>query len=363
MIVSEQFTVPPQTDGPPLISVPYEFSANFAELLAGLNISLVVSNFYRGGQLVVLGTHNGRLSCTFHTFEHPLGIAVRPDRIAVCTRRQIDFLRAAPGLAEQLSPQGLYDGCYLSRHSHLTGEVQAHEIAWSDDNLWVTNTLFSCLCTLDDHYSFVPRWKPSFVSELAPEDRCHLNGLAMFEGEPRYVTALGETNTFHGWRSNKNRGGCLIDVRTKAVITRGLAMPHTPRLYGGRLWVLESGQGRLLTVEPESGRTETVVTLPGYTRGMSLIGPYAFVGLSIMRKTTQFGETPIADLAQQLRCGIRVVDLRSGHVVARFDFISGVEEIFGVEIVPKTRLVALSSPNPQIDGRQNIWYIPPVGKL
>lgn len=95
--------------------------------------------------------------------------------------------------------------------------------------LWLVNTRFSCLCTIDSKHSFVPRWRPRFVSGLSPEDRCHLNGLGMRDGRPRYVTALGQTDERGGWRANKRDGGCLIDVDSGEIISQRLSMPHSPR--------------------------------------------------------------------------------------------------------------------------------------
>src|SRR5262249_22232865 len=148
------------------------------------------------------------------------------------------------------------------------------------------NRRFSCLCTLHPDYSFVPRWRPKFISALAPEDRCHLNGLAIVDGRPKYVSALGETDAAGGWRANKPRGGCLIDVDSTEVIARGLSMPHSPRQHDGRLWLLESGTGRLLLMDGCSGRGQAVAELPGFARGMALAGPYAFIGLSKIRETS-----------------------------------------------------------------------------
>src|SRR5947207_9982868 len=147
-------------------------------------------------------------------------------------------------------------------------------------------TRFSCLCTLDPDYSFVPRWQPPFISALAAEDRCHLNGLAMVDGRPRYVTALGESDTARGWRANKPRGGCLIDVDSGAVLSRGLSMPHSPRWHDGRLWVLESGTGQLLLIDGATGRRQRIAEVPGFGRGLAMAGPYAFIGLSKIRKTS-----------------------------------------------------------------------------
>src|SRR5262249_4860693 len=161
---------------------------------------------------------------------------------------------------------------FLTRSSHVTGEIRVHEMAWVGGELWFVNTLFSCLCTLHPALSFVPRWKPPFISALTADDRCHLNGLAVADGAPRYVTALAETDASEGWRGYKIEGGCLIDVVRNETCARGFAMPHSPRVRQGRVWLLDSGRGRLVTVDPDTGRTETVADLPGYPRGLSFAG-------------------------------------------------------------------------------------------
>jgi hypothetical protein len=187
-----------------------------------------------------------------------LSLAVKPDGLAVAARAQVWFLHVAPDIAARVEPAGRHDACFLTRTSHFTGEVQAHELAWAGDELWLVNTAFGCLCTLDGRHSFVPRWRPPFVTALAAEDRCHLNGLAMADGVPRYATALAETDTPQGWRANKVHGGCLIDVAGGRTVARGFAMPHSPRVHGGRVWVLNSGAGRLMLVDPASGQAEAV---------------------------------------------------------------------------------------------------------
>jgi uncharacterized protein (TIGR03032 family) len=279
--------------------------------------------------------------------------------VAIGTRRQIWFLNSARDLAAQVQPHGKYDGCFLTRTSNVTGEIHGHELAWGDEELWVVNTLFSCLCTLHSQFSFVPRWRPTFISALAAEDRCHLNGLALESGRPRFVTALAETDAPAGWRPTKATSGCLIDVLTGAVVARGLAMPHSPRLHDGKLYVLDSGNGQIVCVESNTGRWETVAQLPGYTRGLACFGPFAFVGLSRIRETTVFGGIPIAERRDQLKCGVTVVDLRTGKSIASLTFASGVEEIFAVEILPGARCPVLSAPNPTGDGAETMWLVPP----
>src|SRR5205823_2582464 len=169
------------------------------------------------------------------------------------------------------------------------------------------------------------------------EDRWHLNGLAVVDGRPRYVTALGATDTAGGWRANKPQGGCLLEVSSGAMISRGLSMPHSPRWHDGRLWLLESGTGRLLLVDAATGQRQTVAELPGFARGLAMCGPYAFVGLSKIRSTSAMDGVPLAQRREQLKCGIGVVDLRSGRVIASLECHTAVEEIFDVQLLPGLR--------------------------
>ena len=203
--------------------------------------------------------------------------------------------------------------------------------------LWLVNTRFSCLCTIDRESSFVPRWRPRFVSGLSPEDRCHLNGLGMRDGRPRYVTALGKTDGKGGWRANKRDGGCLIDVDSGEIIAEGLSMPHSPRWHDGRLWLLESGLGQINVVDLHSGTREVVATLPGFTRGLDFAGPFAFIGLSQVRETATFGGLPITEGGNERNCGVWVVDVRNGQTVAFLRFKADVQEIFAVQVLQGVR--------------------------
>lgn len=320
----------------------YLHSTNFPDLLETIGATLMVTT-YQAGKLVVFRSREGKISMLLRTFDKAMGLAVNPHRMAIATTYQIWTLLNSPLVAGKLEPRGQHDGCFLPRTSHVTANIDSHEIAWAGDELWVVNTLFSCLCTLEADYSFVPRWKPPFVTRLARHDACHLNGLAIENGCPKYVTAFGETNEREGWRGNKVDGGCVIDVESGAVVARGLSMPHSPRLHEGRLWLLDSGRGRLCHVDPSDGRIETVCELPGYTRGLAFAGRLAFVGLSKIRETSVFGGVPVADRLkdEERKCGVAVVDLQSGRVVAFLEFQGSVEELFDVQLLTGLRYPAV----------------------
>jgi uncharacterized protein (TIGR03032 family) len=187
----------------------------------------------------------------------------------------------------------------------------------------------------------VPRWRPTFITALAAEDRCHLNGLALVDGRPGYVTALGTTDTAGGWRADKPHGGCIVDIASGEFVVRGLSIPHSPRWHEERLWVLESGIGGLSLVDRASGQRETICQLPGFTRGMALAGPYAFIGLSKIRETSAMDGVPLAERRDELKCGVAVVDLRSGAAVAMLEFQTAVEEIFDVQLLLGVRFPEL----------------------
>lgn len=369
-----------ETAAPATREVRHEYSRALPPLLSQLGASLLVST-YQAGKVVAVGVHQGELTLSYHNFERAMGLAVTPDGLAVGARAQVWFLQSTPKLAAHVEPDGRHDACFLTRSSHFSGEVQAHELAWAASRgqgpgvrgqecltpdpcplppgeLWLVNTSFSCLCTLDSRHSFVPRWKPPFVTALAAEDRCHLNGLAMADGMPRYVTALAETDTPQGWRADKVKSGCLIDVASGQTVARGFAMPHSPRVHRGRVWLLHSGAGQLVLVDPASGKTEIVTELPGYTRGLALHDHFAFIGLSKIRETATFGGMPIAERRPELKCGVGVVDLRTGRLAAHLEFVTGVEEIFDVQVLPGVRCPALSGPYPTVDGGGPIWTVP-----
>jgi len=308
-------------------------------LLRELGASLLVTT-YQANKLLAVRAQGAGLSTLVRTFDKPMGLAVDAKRLALGTRNAVWQLRNAPDIAHEVEPRGAYDACFLPRSSHVTGDIGIHEMAWAgkqDEELWIVNPRFSCLCTLDPDYSFLPRWRPPFISAFAAEDRCHLNGLAMADGQPKYVTALGESDSAGGWRENKPRGGCVIDVNSNEIIRRGLSMPHSPRWHDGRLWLLESGTGRLVTVDAMTGQYESVVQLPGFTRGLAMAGSSAFIGLSKIRAGSAMDGVPLAECRSQLKCGVAIVDLRSGQMTGLLEFQTAVEEIFDVQLLPGLR--------------------------
>ncbi|MCC9599848.1 TIGR03032 family protein [Stieleria sp. JC731] len=362
----------------------YRHSSKFVPILEHLGCSLLVST-YAAGKVASIGAADGELHLRFSNFQQAMGIAI-PDALAsvdagaanveardaeigksisartlaVGGPNLVWFMRDAGSLARQVEPAGTYDRAFLARESFVTGNISIHEMAWGHgQELWMVNTLFSCLATLHPDYNFVPRWQPPFIDGLAPQDRCHLNGMAMIDGRPRYVTCLGTSNEARGWREGKVGGGALVDVDSGEVITKGFCMPHSPRWHQGKLFLLDSGRGQLVAVDLDSGKVDVVSDYPGYGRGLAFAGQFAFVGMSRARETSVFGGVPICDDTSRLRCGIVVIDLASGRNVAFLEFESGIEELFDVQVIEHSRRTVLCGPYPQEDQQVPVWVVPP----
>jgi uncharacterized protein (TIGR03032 family) len=177
-----------------------------------------------------------------------------------------------------------------------------------------------------------------------------LNGLGLVDGHVRYVTALGETDTAGGWRENKKDGGVLLEVPSGKVLVRGLSMPHSPRWYQGKLWLLESGTGTIGTVDLFAGRYSPCAEVPGFSRGLDFFGDLAFIGLSQVRESAVFSGIPLTERLSERNCGVWVVNLATGRTVAFLKFEDAVQEIFAVQVLPRSRFPDLINDNPNILG-------------
>ena len=318
-------------------------TASFAALLAQAGASIAVTT-YQSGRLILLRPDGDVVNTHFRVLQRPMGLATGPDgRLAIGTHSEVWEYRDQPAVAAKLEPAGSHDACYIVRNRHTTGDISIHEMGYVGNDLWFVNTRFSCLATLGPDHSFIPRWSPAFITAIVPEDRCHLNGMAMVDGVPRFVTVLGITDTAGGWRANKADGGCIIDVSNNAVVTTGLSMPHSPRVYRGKLWVLQSGNGTLCTVDEATGETTTVGSVPGFARGLAFIDRYAIIGLSQVRESV-FAGLPLTKSTEPRHCGVWVLDIETGETVAFLRFQGIVQEVFDVQVFNGLRRPDVAEP-------------------
>jgi uncharacterized protein (TIGR03032 family) len=316
------------------------YSRHFLEWLHEEKISLTFTT-YQTNRLFLLGLkENGKLSTFERLFDRPMGMYATRDRLYLGSRYQIWQLDNA--LPHGEVHEG-YDALYVPRRSFTTGDVDIHDVALSNEGrLLFINTLYSCLASPSDRYSFRPVWKPPFISKIAPEDRCHLNGLAVnAEGAPRYVTAVSRSDVFSGWRKRRKNGGVVIDVQEDQIVAAGLSMPHSPRLHKGRLWLLNAGYGDFGYVNLKSGTFEPVAFCPGFARGMAFHEHYALVGLSKPRYVQTFEGLSLEERLKAKDadplCGIAVIDLRSGRMAHWVEVEGLVSEIYDVQVLPGIR--------------------------
>jgi len=316
------------------------FTNTFAELLDRSGASLLIST-YQSGRLIMARIVDGKLNTHFRAFPSPMGIAVNSRTLTLGTKAFVWHFRNHPGLLTRPTTEGEAsaepkpDAVYVPSAAYGTGDIRVHELAYTREGLVIVNTRFSCLATIDPVNSFREVWRPPFITALAPEDRCHLNGVAVAEGAVRYVTALGHSDEPNGWRARKADGGIVIDVASNEIIATGLSMPHSPRVYDGKLWALESGEGRLVTIDPASGEKTVVAEVPGFARGLAFAGPFAFIGLSQVRESV-FDGIPIARRPER-HCGVWAVDTRDGRIAGFLRFEGSVQEIFDVQLLPGLR--------------------------
>ena len=311
-------------------------SREFPAWLAAERVSLAFTT-YEVGKLFFLGLQpDGRLAVFERTFNRCMGLWGDGQTLWMSSLYQLWRFENV------LRPGQLYQGgdrLYVPRVGHTTGDLDIHDLAvGTDGRVIFVATKFSCLAALHERDSFAPLWRPHFVTKLAPEDRCHLNGLALDGGRPRYVTAVAATDVADGWRDRRRDGGVVVDVERNQTVASGLSMPHSPRLYRGRLWVLNSGTGFLGTVDPEKGTFEPLAFCPGYLRGLAFAGDYAVVGLSRPRHDHTFGglalDENLAARNAEARCGLQVIDLRSGDVVHWVRLEGLVRELYDVVVLP-----------------------------
>ncbi|HJV68770.1 TIGR03032 family protein [Ideonella sp.] len=295
---------------------------------------------YQIGKLFLLGLKpGGGLSVFERSFNRCMGLC--PADNGFCMSSLYQVWRFA-NVLDAGQTQGGYDRLYVPQVGHTTGDLDIHDMAVDGQGRLVfVNTLFGCLATLSDTHSFRPLWRPPFVSRLAAEDRCHLNGLAMKDGKPAYVTAASTSDVVDGWREHRAGGGVVVDVARNEIVARGLSMPHSPRWHRGRLWLLNSGTGEFGHIELDSGRFVPLAFCAGYLRGLCFVDDFALVGLSKPRDNKTFSGLPLDERLHargaEARCGVQVIDLRTGDAVHWLRFDGIVDELYDVIPLPGVR--------------------------
>jgi uncharacterized protein (TIGR03032 family) len=309
-------------------------------------VSLVCSSYHTGRLLFIGSRRNGSASYTRAQFPGAMGLFASSQRIYAATRAAIWRLENTLKPDEVVDDQ--FDRLFVPRNAQITGHLNAHELAVeSSGRIVFVNTKYSCLATVSMTHAFRPVWRPAFISRLAPEDRCHLNGVALDGEHVRYVTACSTTDIVDGWRERRADGGVLIDATSDRVVADGLSMPHSPRQHGGALWLLESGTGHLCRVDAETGRRENVAFCPGFLRGLTFVDRYAVVTLSLPRHGRFQGlalDEALTRRQASAWCGLMVIDTRNGDVV-EWVRLDSEKELFDVVALAMTRCPRALAPD------------------
>lgn len=334
-------------------------SRGFVDWLVSQKVSLAFST-YQTGKLFLIG-HNdhGRFSVFERTFERAMGLAGNDQTIYMASLYQLWRIDNVLEPGESVED---FDRFFVPQVGHTTGDLNVHDVALdAEGQALFISARFSCLATTSQRYHFKPLWLPKFITKLAAEDRCHLNGLAVVDGKAKYVTACSQTDIVDGWREHRRDGGVVIDIESDEIITANLSMPHSPRWYRGKLWLLNSGTGWFGYIDKATGQFEQVTFCPGFARGLAFVGDHAVVGLSQARHDPTFEGLELQDSLQKAnvaaRCGLLIINLNSGDVVEWLRMEDPVRELYDVLILPgvkRPRLVGFKTD----EIRTRVWADP-----
>ena len=363
-LAAEVSDTPPRHPGDTEISV----SRGLGGWLQTNNVSLAFTS-YQTGQLFLVGVlPSGQVSFNQQSFTRAMGLHYRAGRLHVGSLSQIWRLENALEPGELAN--SAFDMMLVPRNAQTTGDIDIHELAVDrEGNTVFVNSKYSCLATTSQTHSFRPIWKPAFISKLAPEDRCHLNGMAMVDGAPKYVTAVSQTDVVSGWRARRSAGGVLIDVDNDQIVADQLSMPHSPRILDGNIYLLDSGRGQLIRIDAQTGQKENLAFCPGFLRGLAFHNNHAIATLSKPRDGTFKGlalENEISRRGGEAWCGVLIIDLRNGDIVQWIKLDGHIGELFDVAILPNVRCpmsIGIGTPEIEhtvtIEGIGTKHFIPP----
>jgi len=318
-----------------------DVSRGFSKWLEDHKAGLAITT-YRVGKVMFFGLDEEQ---GLWVFNRNVGrcLGLSSDETGFWVSSDTQLLRFENLVREGQLGQGGCDAYFAPRTSYYTGDLDIHDLAMDKDGSPVfVNTLFNCLAKPSAKHSFELVWQPPFITDLVAEDRCHLNGLAMRDGVPRYVTMVSQTDVYNGWRGHRDDGGVVMDVTTNKVICEGLSMPHSPRWHDGKLWLHNSGTGEFGHVDMKKKKFVPLAFCPGYLRGLDFIGDHAVVGLSKPRDENKtFTGLALDDRMKEKKveaqAGLYFIDLKTGAITHSLVFEGIVDELYDVSVLNGVR--------------------------
>jgi uncharacterized protein (TIGR03032 family) len=323
------------------VSYKLSYTAEFGRLLQRTKSTLAIS-VYQAGKILLFDTdESGNLKITPISYPKPMGICSDGNKLAIATINELHIYKDEPQLAKKLSSeQRDFKHLYFPRQTFHCGMIDLHDIDFVNQRITGVNTLFSCICQFDDEHNFTPIWKPYFISENTPEDRCHLNGMAQVDGKLKYITALGHQDKPGSWRKDITNSGILMDIPENKILVDGLAMPHSPRWYNGKIYLLESAKGELVEIDPISFKKTTKARLNGLVRGLTIVDGLAFIGISTVReKSKTFNK--LDDSVKAEHASIEIIDIASGITLGNLVFKTDIKEIYDVQLLQNVQAAGI----------------------
>ena len=321
-----------------------QHSAGFTGWLAAQDCSLGLTTYQRCRLMLIGRKPDGSVRAHERLIDHCKGLW--SDGQTLWASAKYDLWRFENGLREGYRRPGGVDRLYMPREGRVTGKIDIHDIGMGDTSQFgsgagiapvFVSSAFNCLATVSEKASFEVLWRPPFITSKDGGDRCHLNGLAMDGTRAAYVTMTSQSDETSGWRDDRRKGGIIMDLESNEPVVTGLSMPHSPRLYDGKLWILNSGLGELCIVEPDTGTLTAVASCPGFARGLAFIGRYAVIGISRPRRNEIFEGLELDDRLEKNSikpiCGLQVVDIDTGQTAHWLRFEHTIEELFDVAIL------------------------------
>jgi uncharacterized protein (TIGR03032 family) len=343
---SEIFGSPFGSAGITKDSLKFKATDSFIKLIHRLGITLIISREYEN-LLISLAPENKKLKQGFFHLPHPSGIAIdrRSRRVYVAATRnpnQIIEFKPAKNVLKHSSAHKNKNKKYLmpTRAKFFSGSYYFHELAFIGKHLYGNAVGLNSVVkiNINNGAQDKPIWWPKCVEDAKGKPRSEVNYIQLNS------IAAGETiaGSFFSASSESIRGkrpgdpnypvkgkGVIFSGKNRKVFCRGLTRPHSARLYKNKVLVNNSGYGEIGGIT--KGKFVPYVSLPGWTRGLCVIGNIALVGVS--RILPRFKSYAPGLKGLDGECSVYAVNLETKKIVGSVNFPNG-NQIFAIESMP-----------------------------
>jgi len=333
----------------------FNHSRAFTVWLLENKCSIVIS-CYRKHKLFCLGVQgNGEVSTYFLNTLRPMGLVAHNNMLISSSLGNITTYVADSD--ENHKEWGYFDSIYRPTHVYLSADSDVHDLRIdpATSSIYYVSALFNCICTPSTTKSFNVYWTPPWITKDKHgnppcEDRCHLNGMALFEGKPRFVTACCISDYHQAWREHQGEG-VVYDILEETIVAHGLWAPHSPNWYRNQLWIAEAGTGQFGYVDLDTRKFVPKKFVPGFIRGITFFKNFALVNTSMDRHDVAFKDIPLGDILQKenrsVRAGVHVIDMDTPGLDIKhwFEFLDPKTELYDIACIENTRRIRILETN------------------